>query len=109
MGLTSMGASFGSFGSRGLPVRAARIRPGPAWRVERRVVRPEAEQVAVQSARRRMDHIWSATVAWHLRSTTGNAGAIRRRSRILAMEFLLLCVVSVLFVFTAGAFFAGRG
>jgi len=25
------------------------------------------------------------------------------------MEFLLLCVVSVLFVFTAGAFFAGRG
>jgi len=25
------------------------------------------------------------------------------------MEFLLLCVVSVLFAFTAGAFFAGRG
>jgi len=25
------------------------------------------------------------------------------------MEFLLLCIVSVLFVFTAGAFFAGRG
>jgi len=25
------------------------------------------------------------------------------------MEFLLLCVVSVLFVFTAGAYFAGRG
>jgi len=25
------------------------------------------------------------------------------------MEFLLLSIVSVLFVFTAGAFFAGRG
>jgi len=25
------------------------------------------------------------------------------------MEFLLLCSVSVLFVFTAGAYFAGRG
>jgi len=25
------------------------------------------------------------------------------------MEFLLLCIISVLFVFTAGAFFAGRG
>jgi len=25
------------------------------------------------------------------------------------MEFLLLCLVSVLFVFTAGAYFAGRG
>jgi len=25
------------------------------------------------------------------------------------MEFLLLCVISVLFVFTAGAYFAGRG
>jgi uncharacterized protein (UPF0333 family) len=25
------------------------------------------------------------------------------------MEFLLLCVFSVLFVFTAGAYFAGRG
>ncbi len=32
-----------------------------------------------------------------------------RPSRIPAMEFLLLCIVSVLFVFTAGAFFAGRG
>jgi len=25
------------------------------------------------------------------------------------MEFLLLCIVSVLFVFTAGGYFAGRG
>jgi len=25
------------------------------------------------------------------------------------MEWLLLCIVSVLFAFTAGAFFAGRG
>jgi len=25
------------------------------------------------------------------------------------MEFLLLCLVSVLFVFTAGAYLAGRG
>jgi hypothetical protein len=25
------------------------------------------------------------------------------------MEFLLLCVVSVLFAFTVGAYFAGRG
>jgi len=25
------------------------------------------------------------------------------------MEFLLLCIVSVLFAFTAGAYFAGRG
>jgi len=25
------------------------------------------------------------------------------------MEFLLLCVLSVFFVFTAGAWFAGRG
>jgi hypothetical protein len=32
-----------------------------------------------------------------------------RPSRIPAMEWLLLCIVSVLFAFTAGAFFAGRG
>jgi len=25
------------------------------------------------------------------------------------MEFLLLCIVSVLFVFTVGGYFAGRG
>jgi hypothetical protein len=30
-------------------------------------------------------------------------------STIPAMEYLLLCLVSVLFVFTAGAYFAGRG
>ena len=26
-----------------------------------------------------------------------------------AMEFLLLCIVSVLFVFTVGGYYAGRG
>jgi len=45
---------------------------------------------------------------WHLRSLGGNGDATRP-SRIPPMEFLLLCVVSVLFVFTAGAYFAGRG
>jgi hypothetical protein len=30
-------------------------------------------------------------------------------SRIPSMEFLLLCVVSVLGAFTAGAYFASRG
>jgi hypothetical protein len=38
-------------------------------------------------------------------------GGARRRGRLgsAPMEFLLLCIVSVLFVFTAGAYFAGRG
>jgi hypothetical protein len=35
----------------------------------------------------------------------------RRHGRLgsAPMEFLLLCIVSVLFAFTAGAYFAGRG
>jgi uncharacterized protein (UPF0333 family) len=39
------------------------------------------------------------------------ADATRQRCRLgsAPMEFLLLCIISVLFVFTAGAYFAGRG
>ena len=47
-----------------------------------------------------------------IRRPRANVGAIcgpLAASRIPAMEFLLLCIVSVLFVFTVGGFFAGRG